>query len=83
MNYSLDNLSNNNSTLEKFYTLFFREDWCKNEYTLEEVNYYLSKGAEVKFSNTTPLQDHPYSLITLILKIPKEILEKEPYQPKK
>lgn len=67
-----------NSMTEKFYHFSVR-----NKETIDEVNYYLSKGGEVKFLNTV-LKDSGDAVInTMVIKIPKVVLENEPYQPKK
>lgn len=67
-----------NSMIERFYHFSVR-----NKETIDEVNYYLSKGGEVKFLNTV-LKDSGDAVInTMVIKIPKAVLENEPYQPQK
>lgn len=68
----------NNSIIERFYAFSIRDDK-----TIAEINYYLSKGAEVKFLNTVLKDSNSAIINTMVIKIPKAVLENEPYQPKK
>ena len=67
----------NNSTIEKFYAFSIRD-----EKIITEINYYLSKGAEVKFLNTVLKDSNSAIINTMVIKIPKAVLENEPYQQK-
>lgn len=68
----------NNVIIERFYAFSIRDDK-----TIAEINYYLSKGAEVKFLNTVLKDSNSAIINTMVIKIPKTVLENEPYQPKK
>ena len=66
------------SMIERFYHFSVR-----NKETIDEINYFLSKGGEVKFLNTV-LKDSGDAVInTMVIRIPKAVLENEPYQSKK
>lgn len=68
----------NSILIERFYAFSIRDDK-----TIAEINYYLSKGAEVKFLNTVLKDSNSAIINTMVIKIPKAVLENEPYQPKK
>jgi len=68
----------NNITIERFY-----EFTKNNKKVVEEINYYLSKGAEVKILHTVSMDRMGDIYNTMVLKIPKEVFENEPYQSQK
>lgn len=68
----------NNTTVEKLYE-FGKHD----KKVIEEINYYLSKGAVVKILHTVALNELRSAYSTVVIQIPKAVLENEPYQPKK
>jgi len=68
----------NNTTVEKLYE-FGKHD----KKVIEEINYFLSKGAVVKILHTVALNELRSAYSTIVIQIPKAVLENEPYQSKK
>ena len=68
----------NTTVIEKFYSFSTRD-----EKTIEEINYYLSKGGEVKFLNTVLKESSSTIINAMVIKIPKDVLIKEPYKQSK
>ena len=66
------------TTIEKLYE-FGKHD----KKIIEEINYYLSKGAVVKILHTVALNELRSAYSTIVIQIPKSVIDKEPYKPQK